>query len=831
MPINKTEFITPTQLAKMLGISRVAVHQKIKKGEIEAENVGDPSKPTYLIPKSSLSAELQGRIEKEKGKIRESVVGKGVHHDLSFEKELWAAADKLRGNIDVSEYKNIVLGLLFLKYISDAFVKRREELETFTRNPNNEDFYVADDKARAQILETKDFYKSVGVFYVPAKSRWEYLQTKTMQSDIGQVLDKAMEYIEDDNHAELEGVLPKIYTRTTLDHAVIGELVNIFSRISFDHDFDREKDILGRIYEYFLGQFASSEGKRGGEFFTPRSIVKLLVEILEPYENARVLDPACGSGGMFVSMGEYLRNHGQDSSKLAINGQESNQTTLRLAKMNLAIRGLSGKIELGNTYYEDKFPHLQADFVIANPPFNAEWDPSKLSDSDPRITLGVPQSSNANFMWVQHFTHHLAPNGYAGFVMPNGATAVAGKEGELRQKLVEADLVDVIISCPPKLFYNVPLPVSLWFLAKNKSGDRFRKRPGETLFVDARNIFEQISRKQVVLNPDHIKQIANVVRAWRGESDAEKYNDIPGFCKSVNLEQIRSNKYYLNPGLYVGLVESENEKVSFDENLAITSRFLKKQTKTNQALNREISSKLSKFYPHHDWSDLDFSSREILEDLCKRIFAEWFVKFNYPSNSNIKLVDSGMGQIPEGWSKGALTDNVDVLGGGTPKTDVNEYWNGAIPFFTPGDANGSFYSLKTEKYITQEGLENCNSSLYPKNTVFLTARGTVGKLALAGVPMAMNQSCYALKGKDGISSFYVYLLVQRLIESLQKIAVGGVFDAITTATLKNIQVVNPPASLIEEFDELVQPIFEFILATQQEYGNLLEARKSSEKIT
>lgn len=593
MAIDKTKFITPTQLAKLLGISRVAVHQKIKKGDIPAENVGDPSKPTYLIPKDSLSDELKKRIQEQKEKITESVVGKDVHHhDLNFEKELWAAADKLRGNIDVSEYKNIVLGLLFLKYISDAFYKRREELDALTRDPKNEDFYVKDDKAREQILETKDFYKSAGVFYVPEKSRWEYLQTKTMQSDIGQVLDKAMEHIEDDNRAELEGVLPKIYTRTTLDHSVIGELVNIFSRISFDHNFDREKDILGRIYEYFLGQFASSEGKRGGEFFTPRSIVKLLVEILEPYENARVLDPACGSGGMFVAMGEYLRNHGQDPSKLAISGQESNQTTLRLAKMNLAIRGLSGKIELGNTYYQDKFPHLQADFVIANPPFNGEWEPSKLSDNDPRITLGTPPSGNANFMWVQHFAHHLAPNGLAGFVMPNGALAVSGKEGELRKKLIEEDLVEVIISCPSKLFYNVSLPVSLWFLAKNKGGDRFRKRSGETLFIDARDTFEQISRKQVVFNPKHIEKIANTVRAWRGEKDAGKYEDVSGFCKSTTLEEIKKNGYVLTPGRYVGLADIEDDGIPFEEKMEKLSSELREAFANGRKLEQEIEKNL-----------------------------------------------------------------------------------------------------------------------------------------------------------------------------------------------------------------------------------------------
>jgi type I restriction enzyme M protein len=593
MSIDKTKFITPTQLAKMLGISRVAVHQKIQKKEIEVINIGDPSKPTYLIPKDSLSAELQERIQTEQKKATESVVGKDAHHhDLNFEKELWAAADKLRGNIDVSEYKNIVLGLLFLKYISDAFYKRREELKALTLDPKNEDYYVENEQARAQILETKDFYKSAGVFYVPENSRWEYLQTKTMQSDIGQVLDKAMEHIEDDNRAELEGVLPKIYTRTTLDHTVIGELVNIFSRISFDHNFDREKDILGRIYEYFLGQFASSEGKRGGEFFTPRSIVKLLVEILEPYENARVLDPSCGSGGMFVAMGEYLRSHGQDESKLAINGQESNQTTLRLAKMNLAIRGLSGKIELGNTYYQDKFPHLQADFVIANPPFNGEWEPSKLSDNDPRITLGVPPSGNANFMWVQHFAHHLAPNGLAGFVMPNGALAVSGKEGELRAKLVEQDLVEVIVACPSKLFYNVSLPVCLWFLAKNKKGDRFRNRSGETLFIDARDTFEQISRKQVIFNQDHIEKITNTVRSWRGEKDAGKYEDIAGFCKSASLEDIKKTGYVLTPGRYVELAEVEDDGVTFEEKMEKLSSDLRAAFAKGLELENQIEKNL-----------------------------------------------------------------------------------------------------------------------------------------------------------------------------------------------------------------------------------------------
>jgi type I restriction enzyme M protein len=592
MSIDKSQFVTPTQLAKMLGISRIAVHQKIKKGEIKAENVGDPSKPTYLIPRVSLSPDLQNRITEEQKKVTEKVLTKNSHHDLSFEKELWMAADKLRGNVDVSEYKNIVLGLLFLKYISDSFYKRREVLAEMTKDKNNENFYVPTEEARKSILETKDFYTAEGVFYVPEKSRWEFLKTKTMSADLGKILDTAMELIEKDNPAQLENVLPRVYTKVNLDHTVLGELVNIFSQISFDHDFDREKDILGRIYEYFLGQFASSEGKRGGEFFTPRSIVKLLVEILEPYENARVADFACGSGGMFVSIGQYLHDHKMDPSKLAISGQESNQTTLRLCKMNLAIRGLSGKIELGNTYYQDKFPHLQADFVIANPPFNAEWEPSKLSDNDPRIFLGTPPSGNANFLWVQHFAHHLAPNGQAGFVMPNGALAVSGKEGELRQKLIEEDMVDIIISCPSKLFYNVSLPVSLWFLSKNKNGDRFRKRKGEILFIDARETFEQISRKQVVFNSENIKKITDTVKAWRGEAGTGTYEDISGFCKSANLEEIKKNGYVLTPGRYVGLADIEDDGISFEEKMQKLSHQLREAFTKGRELEKEIEKNL-----------------------------------------------------------------------------------------------------------------------------------------------------------------------------------------------------------------------------------------------
>lgn len=587
---HKDTLISVADLVRLLGISRQAVKKQLDKhpGLQPKKEVGG----SFLYEINDLPVDMRSKVVVAQKKAVTDLEKSAKHKEGEIEKELWAAADKLRGNIDASEYKNIVLGLLFLKYISDAFYKRRQEIEEKTSNAKDRQNYIADEKARKRVLDLKEFYAAEGIFYVPEKARWEYLQAKTSSPELGQFLDKAFEHIEEENPAQLGGVFPKVYSKTTLDHIVLAELINIFSRIRFEKDFEHEKEILGHVYEYFLGQFADSEGKRGGEFFTAPSVVRLIVEILEPYEGARVLDPACGSGGMFVMMGKYLKEHKADQSKLSISGQESNPTTHRLCRMNLAIHQLSGKIELGSSYYNDKFPSLRADFVLANPPFNADWEPSKLADNDPRITLGVPPSGNANFMWVQHFVHHLAPNGMAGFVMPNGALAVSGKEGELRKKMIEQDLVDVIVACPPKLFYNVTLPVSLWFVAKNKSGDRFRKRTGETLFIDARDTFEQISRKQVVFKPEHLEKITGTVRAWRGEQGAKKYKDVAGFCKSAKLADIAKNGYVLTPGRYVGLAEEEDDGVPFEQKMKTLSTELHAAFTKGRELEKEIEKNL-----------------------------------------------------------------------------------------------------------------------------------------------------------------------------------------------------------------------------------------------
>ncbi|MEM3609481.1 MAG: class I SAM-dependent DNA methyltransferase [Candidatus Anstonellales archaeon] len=592
--MNKNEkYISTADLARIFKVTRQAI-QKMLKGYsgIRVKEVGN----SFLYEIDSLPQEVKKKIELAHAEAIEELksLKPSNDKDLTFEKELWRAADRLRGNIDVSEYKHIILGLLFLKYVSDSFYQRRKELEQWTSDSKKEEYYIPDERNRKIVINDKDQYKGVGIFYIPEKARWENIVNYSMHPDIGKYIDEAMEAIENENSKQLKGVLPKIYTTTHLESYILGELVNIFSKIQFNHDIDKEKDILGRVYEYFLSQFASAEGKRGGEFYTPKSIVRLLVEILEPYENARIFDPCVGSGGMFVQSHQFLKIHQKDSSKISFYGQESNLTTLQLCKMNLAIRGIVGEIELGNSYYDDKFPDLRADFIIANPPFNAEWEPDKLSDKDPRIKYGIPPSGSANFMWIQHFIHHLAPNGMAGFVMANGALAVGGKEGEIRRKIIEDDLIDVIIACPPKLFYNVSLPVSLWFVTKNKKNGRFRKRTGETLFIDAREIYEPISRKKYTFTDEKIKKIADTVRAWRGQKEYGEYKDELGFCKSATIEEIRKAGYVLTPGRYVGVTPPEDDGIPFEEKMRKLTGELKQYFEQSKKIEKEIEENLKK---------------------------------------------------------------------------------------------------------------------------------------------------------------------------------------------------------------------------------------------
>jgi type I restriction enzyme M protein len=452
-------------------------------------------------------------------------------------------ADALRGSMDAAEYKHVVLGLIFLKYISDAFEEHHKRLE---QEP------YADP-------EDPDEYRAQNVFWVPPEARWERLRQNARQPTIGQIVDEAMEAVERDNPS-LKGVLPKDYARPALDKQRLGQLIDLITNIPVGNADARSRDVLGRIYEYFLGQFASAEGKKGGEFYTPRCVVRLLVEMLEPFQG-RVYDLCCGSSGMFVQSVEFIEAHatgngngGRARSQISIYGQELNYTTWRLAKMNLAIRGIDGKIEQGDTFHNDRFPDLKADYILANPPFNMkEWGGERLRE-DKRWKFGVPPVRNANFAWVQHIIHHLAPTGYAGFVLANGSLSNnQSGEGEIRKNIVEADLVDCIVALPDKLFYSTQIPACLWFLARDKSGrppagqkKALRDRRGEVLFIDARRMGRMVDRVHRELTDEEIQKIARTYHAWRGEHDAGEYRDVPGFCKSATLEDLESGRTLLD---------------------------------------------------------------------------------------------------------------------------------------------------------------------------------------------------------------------------------------------------------------------------------------------
>jgi len=492
--------------------------------------------------------------------------------NLGFEQKLWQAADKLRSNMDAAEYKHVVLGLIFLKYISDAFNELYEKLK--------KDEYA--DK------EDPDEYRAENVFYVPKKARWDYLEKSARKPEIGKLIDDAMHAIEGDN-PDLKGVLPKNYAREALNKQRLGELISLIGTIGLGDKEGRKKDLLGRVYEYFLGQFAAAEGKKGGQFYTPMSIVKILVEMIEPYRG-RVFDPCCGSGGMFVQSEKFLEAHGGKKGELSIFGQESNQTTWRLCKINLAIRGIDANIQWGDSFHEDMHKDLKADYILANPPFNDKDWRGELLENDVRWKFGFPPKRNANFAWVQHFIHHLNPAGIAGFVLANGSMSAGGQEGKIREKIVENNLVDCMVALPSQLFYNTGIPACLWFVTRDKTDHKFRDRNGEILFIDARKMGEMIDRTHRELNDEDIAKIADTYHAWRGEGG--EYEDIRGFCKSVKLDEVRKHGHILTPGRYVGVEIEEEDDDVFEEKMKKLTAELGEQFKESEKLEKDIKENL-----------------------------------------------------------------------------------------------------------------------------------------------------------------------------------------------------------------------------------------------
>jgi type I restriction enzyme M protein len=480
----------------------------------------------------------------------------------NLEKTLWATADKLRNNMDAAEYKHVVLGLIFLKYISDSF----------------EELYNGLKKDSLSDEEDKDEYMAQNVFYVPPTARWNYLQYERAKlPTVGKDIDDAMDAIEKENPL-LKGVLPKDYARPALDKKRLGELVDMIGNVGFNQKGHSSKDLLGRVYEYFLGMFADAEGKRGGQFYTPESIVKLLVDMLEPY-NGRIYDGCCGSGGMFVQSEKFLKAHGGRIGDIAVYGQESNPTTYKLAKMNLAIRGIDAKIELGDTFHNDRHQDLKADYIIVNPPFNiSDWGGEQLQDSH-LWKYGVPPVGNANYGWLQLFINKLSPTGTAGIVLANGSmTTNTGSEGEIRKNLIQQGLVDCMVALPTQLFYNTQIPACLWFLARNRTNHKFRNRSNEILFIDARKLGSMTSRKNKALSSNDLAQISEVYHNWRNIGGT--YEDVQGFCKSATLKEVEENNFVLTPGRYVGTEEVEDDGISFEEKVAeitsnLTSQFAK----------------------------------------------------------------------------------------------------------------------------------------------------------------------------------------------------------------------------------------------------------------
>ena len=499
------------------------------------------------------------------------------------EAELWKMADALRGSMDAAEYKHVVLGLIFLKYISDAFEEMQARLE--------------DEQAQGADPEDPDEYRAENIFWVPAEARWLRLQAQARQSDIGQIVDAAMASIERENPS-LRGVLPKDYARPTLDKPRLGQLIDIIGNIMVGSEEARSKDVLGRVYEYFLSRFANAEGKKGGEFYTPRCIVKLLVEMLEPYQG-RVYDPCCGSSGMFVQSIEFIRAHATGNrattsarTDISIYGQELNHTTWRLAMMNLVIRGIAGQIEHGDSFHNDRHPDLKADFILANPPFNvSDWGGERLTD-DRRWQYGVPPKGNANFAWVQHMVLHLAPGGAAGFVLANGSmsSSQAG-EGLIRKNLIEADIVDCMVALPGQLFYSTQIPVCLWFLKRGRDNDERGGRTGQILFIDARKLGRMVDRTHRELADEDIARIANTYHDW-AKTASTGYADLPGFCKSVALDEVREHDHVLAPGRYVDMEPQEEDGEPFEDKMKRLVDQLREQRTEGKKLDAIIADNL-----------------------------------------------------------------------------------------------------------------------------------------------------------------------------------------------------------------------------------------------
>lgn len=664
--------------------------------------------------------------------------------------------------MDAAEYKHVVLGLVFLRYISDVFMARHQELSRLVSDPDSE-YFMPTEEARLATLEDRDEYTSEGVFWVPEGHRWDDLVKAGKQPNIGGLIDSAMDAIERENES-LRGVLPKTYARRELTPATLGGLLDTFSRNDLTSAEHANMDVLGRVFEYMVSQFASAEGKLGGEFYTPSSVVRLMVDMLEPF-NGRVYDPACGSGGMFVQADKFVKAHGGVRNDIAVYGQEQNPTTWRLAKMNLALRGIDANVgpQWGDSFHNDLHPDLRADFILANPPFNiSEWG-GELLDGDPRWRYGTPPAGNANFAWVQHMLHHLAPTGTMATVLANGSlTSTATAEAAIRQGLVDDDLVDCIVMLPTQLFYTTPIGVCLWILAKDKQAridKRRRNRSGETLFIDASRLGHLTSRVHRDLADDDIKQITDAYHAWRNP-DQDAYRDVPGFCASVSTSDIKDANYMLGPSRFVGF-EADPESL------------------------------------------VDLPA--LHEQQTRRVTSSFAARVEVQENVIEAIARLGDGLGSQDWPFRRIGDVARIVGGGTPKTSDPENFGGDVPWITPKDltSHEGRYVLHGARNLTERGISSSSARVIPKGSVLVSSRAPIGLVAIAGCDLATNQGIRSLLLRDGQVPEFWYYLLRLSTRTLDAHANGTTFREISGSGLANIQLRVPDTSGQQQVADLL----------------------------
>lgn len=708
----------------------------------------------------------------------------GENHELPFAKELWEACDRLRGSVESAEYKHLVLGLVFLKYISDSFERRRAVLEAATHEDSN-DLYTEDEEERAEVLEDRDEYISENVFWVPRKARWSVLLAAATQPDIGQQIDTALEEIEKANEEQLRGVLPRIYARAPLSSQKLGELVTTIAKVGFGDDKDKARDILGRTYEYFIKRFAAAEGHRGGEFYTPRSVTRLLVEMLEPYEG-RVFDPACGSCGLFIQSANFIKSHGGQTRKISIYGQENNQATWRIGRMNLAIHALAGDIRLGDSLLDDRHPGLKADFVLANPPFNEKmWGAPQVA-TDSRWKFGDPPDSNANYGWIQHFIHHLAPDGRAGFVMANGSlTTRDNGEHLIRDELIRADLIDCIVELPNKLFFTTQIPVCLWFLDRNRNRAGSRDRRGKILFLDARQLGLLVSRNQRELSEEDVVRITSTYRAWRGEHETA-YEDVPGFCREATIEEVEAHGKFLAPGAFTAerhVAEEELSPAAKIDRLADvtadrTERFM-------AAIRDDIADNLYRawFVDLDPITSDDPLARVGLHDGALPLFGE-------------KLKDTEAGLAPADWEIVDIYALAEVVYGAAYSSKLFNEDRVGMPLLRIREIGAD-----DPKVFTAE--EHPKGVVIARGDIVCGMDGEFRVQRWRGPDAVLNQRVCHFRPLEGIPTTYLSAAVKRPISFFERSKTGTTVIHLLKRDIDQMRFAKPPTGILDAFDRRV----------------------------